>query len=115
MLIDLLGLSVLSQQSAQHSESSHPQYLEGHTGVGSTLALTETSVSTLGLGSHESLVARLGVNSVGLADDESVLDQLADVLSAVGTANLGGLVGVQPDLSLAALQHGSGQSVITLQ
>jgi hypothetical protein len=41
-----------------------------------------------------------------LADDEAVLDQLSDVLSAVSSSDLGSLVGVKPDLLLAAFQHG---------
>jgi hypothetical protein len=107
VLVDLLSLSVFSQQTTQHTQSSHPQHLERHTGVGSTLALTETSVSSLGLGGNQALVARLGVNHIGLADDETVLDQLAHVLSTVGVGDLGGLVRIHPNLALAALKDGS--------
>eukprot|EP00286_Rhodomonas_abbreviata_P013350 CAMPEP_0181319304 /NCGR_PEP_ID=MMETSP1101-20121128/17494_1 /TAXON_ID=46948 /ORGANISM="Rhodomonas abbreviata, Strain Caron Lab Isolate" /LENGTH=261 /DNA_ID=CAMNT_0023426883 /DNA_START=49 /DNA_END=835 /DNA_ORIENTATION=+ len=112
VLVDLLGLSILAKQPAQHSQSAHPQDLEGHTRIGLTLALSEAGVSALGLGSHEPLVTGLGVDHIGLADDEPILDELADVLSAVGVSNLVGLVGVHPDLSLSALQHGSCQSLL---
>ena len=39
------------------------------------------------------------------AYDEAVLNQLSDVLSAVSSADLGSLVGVEPDLLLAAFQY----------
>jgi hypothetical protein len=57
------------------------------------------------------LVASLGVDHIWLADDKSILNQLADVLSAVGQTDLGGLVGIQPDLSLAALKDRGSESV----
>lgn len=40
-----------------------------------------------------------------LADDETIFDQLAHVLSGVGVAYFSGLVWIQPDLALATLQH----------
>lgn len=69
-------------------------------------------MSALGLGQDKTLVTGLGVDHIGLARDESVLDQLADVLSGVGVADLGGLVGVHPHLPLAAREHGRGQPEI---
>ena len=39
-----------------------------------------------------------GVNSDGLLDDETVLDQLPDVLPGVGVGNLADLVRIQPNL-----------------
>lgn len=40
-----------------------------------------------------------------LADNEAVFNQLSDVLSAVGCANLRCLVGVEPNLLLSAFQN----------
>lgn len=46
MLIDLLGGSVFSEESSENSLSSHPEDLNGHSGVSGTFSLTGTSVST---------------------------------------------------------------------
>lgn len=62
-------------------------------------------MSALGLGLHMSLVASLGVNNLRLANDKTVLDQLSHCLSAICETNFLGLVGVHPDLLLAALQN----------
>jgi hypothetical protein len=40
VLVDLAGLSVLSEQSSQDSHSSEPLNLGGHSGLGRTLSLT---------------------------------------------------------------------------
>lgn len=112
MLINLLGSSVFAQQASEHSQSAHPENLEWHTGIHGTLSATIAGVSALGLGLHVSLVARLGVDHVGLADDEVVLNELSHLLTTVGLRNFIGLVGVHPDLSLAALKHGSSESLL---
>ena len=38
----------------------------------------------------------------GLADNEAIADELADSLAGVGVGNLVDLVGIEPDLVLAA-------------
>ena len=48
------------------------------------------------------------MNGHGLLDDQTVLDELADVLPGVGIGNLVDLVGIQPDFVFAAFHHGSG-------
>lgn len=48
----------------------------------------------------------------GLADDEAILDELADGLARVGVGNLAGLVGVEPDLALAATGDGTRQALL---
>lgn len=40
VLVNLLGLAVLAEQSAEYTKTSHPQNLEGHSCVGRTLSLT---------------------------------------------------------------------------
>ena len=44
--------------------------------------------------------------------DETVLEQLADVLSGVGEGNLSDFIGVDPNSLLAALEHVSGESLL---
>ena len=46
ILGDLLGLSILSKESSEDSLSSHPEDLSWHSGVGGTLSLTVTGVSS---------------------------------------------------------------------
>ena len=46
VLGDLLGFSVLLEKSSEDSLSSHPENLRRHSGVGGTLSLTETVVSS---------------------------------------------------------------------
>jgi hypothetical protein len=46
------------------------------------------------------------VHGDGLADDEAILDELADRLTGVGVGDLAGLVGVEPDLALSAADNG---------
>ena len=47
MSVDFLVLSVFLQQSPQDSHTPHPQFLNGHTGVGRTFALTGARVTAL--------------------------------------------------------------------
>jgi len=47
-----------------------------------------------------------------LADDETILHKLADVLAGVGHRDLIDLIGVQPDLVLSALEHGGGKALL---
>lgn len=87
--VDLLAVAVLLQQATQHALALHPQQLGGHTGVRRTLALAETAVA--------SLTARLGVlahpvagvDHDGLLDDQTILDQLANVLACKWNAGGG--------------------------
>ena len=80
MAIDLLVLSVLLQEPPQHAHPPHPQLLDGHTGVGGTLALTRAGVAALT--TSQSVLARASarMNGLGLLDDQTVLDQSTDVL-----------------------------------
>ena len=50
MAIDLLVLSVFLQETTQDAHPPHPQLLDGHTGVGRTLALTGTGMTSLSAG-----------------------------------------------------------------
>jgi hypothetical protein len=46
MTVNLLGLTVLAQQTAQNTLTADPDNLNGHTGVRRTLALTYKNVNT---------------------------------------------------------------------
>ena len=48
----------------------------------------------------------------GLADDEAILDELADGLAGVGVGDFADLVGVEPDLALSAADHGGREALL---
>ena len=98
------SLPVSLQESSQDSHSLHPEVLLTGPGVSCSLPLTEPTVTTfppgLVVGSH----AGPGVDSHGLLDHQTVLDQLPDVGPGVGVGDLVDLVGVQPDLTRDTLE-----------
>lgn len=112
MLVDLASLPVLPQQPTQHPLSPQPQCLRGHTSLRGTLSLTGTGVTTLALGGKEFLRASSGVDSGGLDDDASILDELLNVRARVGVANLRLLSGVEPDFALADAGDGRGEPLL---
>ena len=93
-------LPVSLQESPQHSHPLHPEVFLTGPGVSCSLPLTEPTVTTfppgLVVGSH----AGPGVDSHGLLDHETVLDQLPDVGAGVGVGDLVDLVGIQPHLGI---------------
>lgn len=113
VLVNLASVSVLSQQSSQDSQSSHPQNLRWHTSVLGTLSLTVTHVSTvsLGLGMSSSSGSRVGGDR--LLDDGTVTVQLSDSLTRVSRSQLGGFVRVQPDLSLTNTDNTGSESLLS--
>lgn len=48
----------------------------------------------------------------GFPDDQTILGELADVLARVGVGDFINLVRVEPNLTLAALEDGSGQALL---
>lgn len=86
--------------------------IPGHTGVLGTLTLTQTTVATLATGQVELTSAGTGVHGDGLADDQAIADELADGLARVGVGDLAHLIGVEPDLALAAADHGGGEALL---
>lgn len=97
VLVDLAGLTVLLQQPPQNPHPSEPLDLGRHTGLGGTLSLTETSVSTGTLGGGVLPGTGTRVDDGGLDNDVTILEELPDTGSGVGLANLGSLLGVEPD------------------
>lgn len=86
--------------------------IPGHTGVLGTLTLTQTTVTTLAAGKVELTGTGAGVHGDGLADDQAIADELADGLARVGVGDLAHLIGVEPDLALAAADHGGGEALL---
>ena len=80
-------------------------HIPRHSGIGGTLALAEAAVAAVSPGEVELAGAGARVHDDGLADDETVGDELAHRLARVRIADLVDLVGVQPDLVLAAADH----------
>jgi hypothetical protein len=52
------------------------------------------------------------VHSDGLADDEAIADEFADCLTGIGVGDFVHFVGVEPDLALAAADHGGGEALL---
>lgn len=82
--VDLLRVTVLLQQTTQHSHALHPQELDGHTRVGRTLALAESAVTSLAASLLVLAHTVTRVDHDGLLDDQTILDQFADVLACKG-------------------------------
>ena len=95
------SLPVSLQESSQNSHPLHPEVFLTGPGVSCSLPLTEPTVTTFPPGLVVGPHAGPGVDSHGLLDDETVLDQLPDVGPGVGVGDLVDLVGVQPDLGIS--------------
>jgi hypothetical protein len=78
---DLLGLSILSEESSEDSLSSHPLDLNWHSSVSGTSSLTVTLMSALSLGLMHSLDSGSRVHSNLSLNDETILIELSNVLS----------------------------------
>ena len=109
------------KQPPENTHPHDPHGLLGGSGILGTLALTETSMPSLPAcfvvlanarpitmlmiiesdifrDEQERDRVKPGVDGDGLLDDQTILDELADVLARVGVGNLVDLVGVQPHL-----------------
>jgi hypothetical protein len=81
VLVDFASLSVLAKETTEDTHAAHPKDLTGHTGISSTLTLTVTHVATSTLSSSMLANTETGVGNLGLADDQTILDKLANVLT----------------------------------
>ena len=113
--VDLLGGSVLLEQSPQHSLPSHPEHLGGHSALEGASALTDTGVSAESDGLEVLSGSGPGVHLLLPLHDEAVLDEFADEDSGVGLADLLHFAGVDPDSLSAALEHFRCQSFLTFE
>jgi hypothetical protein len=148
VLVDLSGGTVLDEETAEDTETAHPDDLAidiriskqspsslishnespssplrerhrdcvpWHTSVLGTLPLTETTVSANSSSGGQLPGAGTRVHGDGLADDEAILDELADGLAGVGVGDFAGLVGVEPDLALSATDHGGREALLSAE
>ena len=79
VLVDLTSFSVLGKKTTEDTHTTHPDDLAAHTGIGSTLSLTMAHMATVTLGSSTLENTETRLRDLGLADDETVLDELTDV------------------------------------
>jgi hypothetical protein len=83
-----------------------------HTGVRGTLPLTEPTVSANSSGSSQGASAGTRVHGNGLADNEAIVDELADGLAGVGVGDFVYFVRVEPDLALSAADNGRRKALL---
>lgn len=112
VLVDLAGGTVADEEATENTHAAHPEELAGHTSVLGTLTLTQTAVSADSASSVELTGTGAGVHGDGLADDEAIADELADSLAGVGVGDLIHLIGIEPNLALAAAHHGGGEALL---
>ena len=86
------------EQSPQDSHSLDPEILLAGPSVGCSLPLSKATMTSLPPGLIVSPDPGPGVDSHGLLDHETVLDQLPDVGPGVGVGDLVDLVRIQPNL-----------------
>merc|ERR1719411_476320 len=96
--IDLLSLPVSLEESPNNTHSPNPQGFLRHPGILGSFPLSEPGMTTF----SSSLVilahARPGVDSHRFLDDQTILDELPDVLARIGIGDLVDLIGVEPNL-----------------
>lgn len=83
VVVDLALLAILAEQSTKNSLSSNPENLGGHTSLLGTSALAWSVVTTLSLGLEVQSNSGSRVDSDGLLNDETILNQLSDRSSRV--------------------------------
>lgn len=81
VLVDLAGLAVLAKHATEDTHAAEPNDLGGHAALAGTTTLTDARVAALGLGLSHATDAEARVDGLGLLDDKTVLDQLADSLA----------------------------------
>ena len=115
VLVNLAGITVLAEQSTEHTNTTHPEQLLRNTGVHGSVTLTVTSVVTTGLRLVTNVHTSTRVHQVVLLHDHSVLDHGANALARVGNSNVAHLAGIHPHLTLTALKDGGSKSLLKLQ
>merc|ERR1719432_728357 len=79
MPVNLLGLPVLPEEPPENTHSGHPCLLHTGSGVGSTLPLTRSRVTSLTTLSSKPVGTEPRVDNYRLLDDKTILDQLPDI------------------------------------
>lgn len=115
VLVDLAAGTVLDQEASEDSEAAHPEDLAGHTSIGGTLPLTESTVSAFSSGEVQLAGSGSRVHRHRLSDNEAIGDELSDGLAGVGVGDLALLAGIKPDLALAAADDRRGEALLSSQ
>ena len=105
--VDLLLLPVVNEGPSDNPDPTDPLPLAVQPGVPGTPTLTETTVPAEPLGLDPLPVASLGVHADWPAIDNSVVDELTDLLAGVGHSNCGDFSLIHPNATKAAFEDGS--------
>ena len=81
LAVNLLLVTIPAEKTTEDTEAAHPDDLLGHTSIPGTLSLTLALMTTLALGLSPLLAAGAGVGGHILSHDQTVLDQLPNVLT----------------------------------
>merc|ERR1711898_27504 len=84
VLVDLLRVAVLLQESPKHTCTTHPDDGGRKTRVLAPLALTESSVATLALRRKFLPHGVTGVHLDWLLDNKAILSELTDIETGIG-------------------------------
>lgn len=112
VLVYLLLLAVLSEQTTQYSLTTNPQHLARHTSIPRTLPLTNPSVSSLALGQMILSHSCTRVYLLGLTHDKTILEQLPDGKTGVGHTYFLRLIWVEVDPILTAFFHRGSEPLL---
>ena len=115
VLVDLFLLAVLAEETTEHAQTADPEELAGHTSLAGTLAGARAHVTAFALGLVHLADTGHGVHADGLGDDETVLDELADVAAGVCKGDLADLAGVEPHSLLADAEDAGCESLLELE
>jgi len=110
--VDLAFLTVLAEQAPENSLPPHPENLGRHTGLSTTLSLTGTSVSSLGLCEVVLAGTNTRVNDLGLDNDVAILAETTDVLPRVGVGDLRDVRRVEVDLAFTYAENRRGEALL---
>jgi len=83
LAVDLLVVSIATEQTTEDAKTAHPQDASGHTSVPSTLSLSGALMATLALGLGVHLAAGARVSGDDLPHDKPVLAKLPNVLAYI--------------------------------
>jgi hypothetical protein len=112
VLVNLPRLTIFSEQPPKNTLPPHPKDLGWHTGLCGAFPLSHASVTTLALSSKEIEGASTRVDGCGLDYNATILDKFLYVRPRVGIADLGLLVRVEPDFTLANASDGCGKPLL---
>ena len=91
MMINVLGLPVLAQQSPQNTHAADPDGFLWHTSIGTTFPLAIPPMSALAPCFISVTYTSTTMYNLGLFDDQFIFDKFSDVLTRIC---IGSLIGV---------------------